>query len=73
MIAWPAHNGFGGAGGGGEAPSYFILYSLGNVRFAACEDIDRRVTVFWPSVHCNMAFRDDDDSRQSVGAELMED
>lgn len=73
MIAWAAHYRFGGAGGGREAPFDFILYSLGYVRIAASEDIDRRVIVFWPRVGCNMAFRDDDDSRQPVRVELVKD
>ena len=73
MNAWAAHYRFGGAGGGREAPFDFILYPLGNVRVAAGEDIDRRVIVFRPRVRCNMAFRDDDDSRQPVRVELVKD
>lgn len=60
-------------GRGAEAGCYLVLDALGDVWVTAGEDVYGGVVVFWPRVGCDVAFGDDDNTRESVGAELVKD
>ena len=68
-----AGDGLGGGSGGGEALLDFCLYSRSDIGVAAGEDVDGCVSMFWPRVHGDVAFGDDDYSGKSMGTELVED